>query len=133
MRRCSSPCGPPRSSARLSEQGLDGLGERMVRVFFGAWDGPEQRERVVALLGSAASSPEGARLLREFVTREILGRVVGQVPGPDAELRVELAAAQMIGVAIVRYVVQVEPLASAPVERLVELLAPTAQRYLTGV
>ncbi|HET9655569.1 MAG TPA: TetR family transcriptional regulator [Kineosporiaceae bacterium] len=109
-----------------------GLGERLVRVFFAAWDGPDARERVVALLGSAATSPEGARMLREFVVTEILGRVVGQVRGADPELRLELAAAQMIGMAFVRYVVQVEPLASAPVERLVELLAPALQRYLTG-
>jgi AcrR family transcriptional regulator len=126
------PLRPTQVIGPLVEQGLDGLGERVVRAFFGVWDGPEQRERVVALLRSAASSPEGARLLREFVTREIVGRVVSGVTGPDAELRVELVAAQLIGVAVVRYVVQVEPLASAPVERLVELLGPTVQRYLDG-
>jgi AcrR family transcriptional regulator len=114
------------------EHGLDGLGERIVRAFFLAWDGPQQRERIVTLLGSAATNPQGARMLREFVVREVLGRVLGQVSGPDAELRVELAAAQLIGMAVVRYVVQAEPMASVPVERLVGMLAPVVQRYLDG-
>lgn len=114
------------------EQGTDGIGERMVRVFFSVWDGPEQRERVIALLGSAMTSPQAARMLREFIAREIMVRVAAALGVPDPQLRVELAAAQMIGVAVVRYVVKVEPLASAPVEQLVPLLAPTLQRYLTG-
>jgi AcrR family transcriptional regulator len=114
------------------EPGPDGMGERMVRVFFGAWDGPEQRERIMALLATAATSPEGARMLREFVSQEILQRVAGVLPGPDARLRAELAAAQMIGVAFVRYVIQLDPVASAPVERLVELLAPAVQQHLAG-
>jgi AcrR family transcriptional regulator len=126
------PVRPTQLIGAVVEPGLAGLGERMVRLFFSAWDGPDQRERIVTLLGSAATSSEGARMLREFVMREILGRVVVQVPGPEPELRLELAASQMIGMAVVRYVVQVEPLASAPMERLVELLAPTLQRYLDG-
>jgi len=126
------PVRPGLEIAPIVEAGLDGLGERIVRVFFSAWDGPDQRERIVTLLGSATTSPEGARMLREFVVREILGRVLEQVRGPDAALRVELAASQLIGMAIVRYVVQVEPLASAPVEHLVSMLSPTVQRYLTG-
>jgi len=126
------PVRPTQVIGAAVEPGVEGLGERMIRVFFGAWDGPEQRERVKALLGSAATSAEGARMLSEFVSEEILGRVSAQLTGPDRELRAELAAAQMIGMAFVRYVVRVEPLASAPVEQLVELLAPTVQRYLGG-
>lgn len=126
------PVHPAEVIGAAVEHGVEGLGERVVRVFFGAWDGSDQRERVKALLASAATSLEGARMLREFVGREILGRVAGRLPGPDPELRAELAAAQMIGVGFVRYVVQIEPIASAPLERLVELLAPTLQRYLAG-
>jgi AcrR family transcriptional regulator len=126
------PIHPSKVVQPAVESGPDGAGERMVRVFFAAWDGPEQRERVVALLRSATGSPPAARFLAEFVAREILGRVVAQLQVPDAELRAELAAAQMIGMAFVRYVVRLEPLASAPVAQLVTLLAPTVQRYLTG-
>jgi AcrR family transcriptional regulator len=114
------------------DAGVDGAGERMARVFFAAWDAPEQRERVLGLLGGAMANPEVARLLREFVSREILSRVVLTLEGPDPRLRIELAVAQMIGVAVVRYVLRVEPLASATVEQLVQFLAPNLQRYLNG-
>jgi AcrR family transcriptional regulator len=127
------PIRPGQVIGAAVEPGVEGLGERLVRVFLAAWDGPDQRERIVALLASAATSPEGARMLREFVVREILGRVVEHLPGPDPGLRAELAAAQLIGLGFIRYVVQVEPLASASQDRLIELLAPTLQRYLTGL
>jgi AcrR family transcriptional regulator len=126
------PVRPTTVIGPLVEAGPDGMGERLVRVFFAAWDGPDQRERIMALLASAATSPEGARMLREFVSQEILQRVAGVLPGPDARLRAELAASQMIGVAFVRYLIALEPLASAPVEQLIELLAPVVQRHLVG-
>lgn len=112
--------------------GPDGLGERVVRLFFSAWDGPEQRPRIVALLGGAASNPEVARMLREFLQRELLERITSAMGVSDGGLRATLAAAQMVGMGFVRYVVKVEPLASADIEELVPLLAPTLQRYLVG-
>jgi hypothetical protein len=36
----------------------------------------------------------------------------------------------MFGVVVLRYVLRLEPLASVDIEELVELLAPTIQRYL---
>jgi Tetracyclin repressor-like, C-terminal domain len=41
-------------------------------------------------------------------------------------------AAQVWGVVMLRYVLELEPIASVPVEELVDLLAPTIQRYLGG-
>ena len=47
-------------------------------------------------------------------------------------LRVQAAAAQLVGIVILRYVIRIEPLASAPDEELVALVAPTVQRHLVG-
>lgn len=49
---------------------------------------------------------------------------------PDATFRAELAASHMVGIAIVRYVLKAEPLASAPPEKIVAMVAPALQRYL---
>lgn len=49
---------------------------------------------------------------------------------PDATFRAELAASHMVGIAILRYVLKAEPLASAPPEKIIEMVAPTLQRYL---
>jgi hypothetical protein len=86
----------------------------------------------VALLGASVTSEPGARMLREFLTREIFGPVVARLGGEEPELRASLVASQMMGLVVARYVVRLEPLASAPPDEVVALLAPTLQRYLTG-
>lgn len=111
--------------------GPDGVGERLVRFFFGVWDSPRGRETLLGILRSAATGEQAAAMLRQFVTRAILTRAADLLPVDDPELRVELAVAQMIGVAFMRYVIRLEPLASVDLEDLVPLLAPTLQRYLT--
>jgi hypothetical protein len=66
-------------------------------------------------------------MLREFASSALLGRVAEASGVPL--LRINAAAGQMIGVMILRYVLAVEPIASATEDELVELLAPTLQRY----
>lgn len=109
----------------------EGIGERFVRTFLGVWARPDFREPFLGVLRSAFTSEQGAAMLREFVGSALLARVAGAAGFP-APLRVEAAAAQMVGVVLLRYVVRIEPVASAPEEELVALLAPTVQRYLSG-
>ena len=54
------------------------------------------------------------------------------LPGPDPRLRVELAGAHLVGLAISRFIVKVEPLASVDEETIVARVAPAIQGYLTG-
>ncbi len=107
------------------------LGERLVRMFLGIWADPDIRTPMVGMVRSAFSCEQGAKMLREFVGTALLGRVA-QAIGPVDPLRVQTAAAQMVGVVILRHVVRIEPLASADVEEIVALVAPTVQRYLIG-
>ncbi len=71
-------------------------------------------------------------LLREFVQREVLGRLAAAIDAPEPEMRAALCGSQVVGVIMARYVVRVQPLASADRETLVAALGPTLQRYLTG-
>jgi hypothetical protein len=105
------------------------IGERIVRVFLTVWGDPQLRTRALAILRSAATSEQGATMLREFASSALLGRVA-EVAGVP-RLQINAAAGQMIGVMIMRYVLAVEPMASASEEELVELLAPTLQRYFS--
>ena len=43
-----------------------------------------------------------------------------------------LVASQIIGLILLRYVLEVEPVASMPAEDVIAIYAPTVQRYLTG-
>ncbi|SCF04375.1 transcriptional regulator, TetR family [Micromonospora purpureochromogenes] len=113
--------------------GVDGVGERLVRTFLGVWDSPAGKA-AVALLRSAVNNDWTARLLREFLVTQVLRRVLDHLDIPPAELplRGSLVATQMIGLAMMRYVIRLEPVASADPETLVAALGPTVQRYLTG-
>ncbi len=111
----------------------DETGERFVRMFLGLWDSPAGTA-AVALMRSAMSSEWTTRLIREFIVTQVLRRLIGGlgVDPAEAPLRGNLVASQMAGLAMTRYILKLEPLASAPVETVVAAVAPTVQRYLTG-
>jgi Tetracyclin repressor-like, C-terminal domain len=71
-------------------------------------------------------------MLSGFLREALLGRVATQLGVPDARLRASLVGSQLVGVAVLRYVLEVEPLASADVEWVVAAVTPTVHRYLTG-
>src|SRR6187455_2304497 len=106
------------------------VGERLARTFFDIWDSPQGRERLVALVRSAVSNDDAARMLREFLAREVFGRVAVSLGVPQPDLRAGMAAAQLIGLAMMRYVMGFEPLVRASTDEIVALVAPTLQRYL---
>jgi hypothetical protein len=85
------------------------------------------------MLRSAATHDESAALLRGFIEREVLGRIAQAIDAENPELRAALTGSQLVGLAMARYVVRIEPIASADPETLVAAIAPTLQRYLTGV
>jgi len=70
--------------------------------------------------------------MREFVGRMIVGRIVGSVAPDRLELRGALAGSPMVGLAMIRYVLRLEPLASATPDEVVAAIGPNVQRYLTG-
>lgn len=112
--------------------GLDGVGERVVRFFVSVWDEPVSRGPFLALVRSVASHEESAAIFREFITERVLVRIAGELDRPEAELRASLVASQLVGLAMVRYIIRIEPLASADADQVVAAVAPTVQRYLTG-
>jgi AcrR family transcriptional regulator len=126
------PVSPSRVAEEVLAGGVDGLGERLARRFLEVWDDPETGPPLVGLIRSATSHEPSAQQIREFVGREILGRIAATLDRPDAALRANLCGAQLMGTALLRYVLRAEPLASAEPAEVVGWLAPTLQRYLTG-
>ena len=124
------PVDPAVFVPRLLEPGLDGLGDRLVRFFVQTWDSPAGSP-MLALIRSVVGSERAAVNLREFVSREVLARLAGAIRLDQPELRATLAASQLIGLAMLRYVVKVEPLASAGEDDIAAWLGPAVQRYLT--
>ena len=114
----------------LLAEGMDGLGERVVRTFLGIWDATPGQGPMLALLRSAVSDERAAQSLRDFVTRVVIGPLAHAAGSDGAELRASLAASQMVGLAMARYVVRVEPLASASADELAPMIGTTLDRYL---
>jgi AcrR family transcriptional regulator len=121
---------PEQSLSGVVEPGVDGLGERLVRMFFGVWDSEATQGPMLAVIRSAVTHQEAADVLRDFVSTRLLGRVVTAIRLPDPDVRAKLAGSQLIGMAFMRYVLKMEPLASANVDTLAAWLGPTLQRYL---
>lgn len=126
------PVTPAQIQALVVPGAPEGLGERIVGRFLAIWDasggGP-----LAALIQSVAGHEEAARMLREFITNVLVGPIVGAVAPDRPELRVSLVGSQLVGLGMVRYVLRLEPLASATPADVVAAVAPTLQRYLTGV
>ncbi len=124
------PVDPAEFIPRLVAPGLEGLGERLVRFFVETWDSPAGSP-FLGLIRSVVGNEDAADQLREFVTREVLGRLAHALQLDQPQLRAALVASQLVGLAMLRYVVRVEPLASARADDVVAWLGPTLQRYLT--
>jgi AcrR family transcriptional regulator len=106
------------------------VGERVARFVLALWEQPTVRDRLLAVLRTAAASEEVAGLMRGFMVTEVVSRLAVGLDVPQPELRVELVMSQILGLAMARYVIAVEPLASAPAEELLPLLARAVQGYL---
>jgi AcrR family transcriptional regulator len=117
---------------RAVDAGGDEIGVTIVRTFLEAWEPPETRVRLQAMLRSALTNDAAMGMIRDLLIREVFGPITEMLGVPDARLRSTLVGSQFIGLAIMRFVAGLEPLASATIDELVAAVGPTVQRYLTG-
>ncbi len=123
------PLNPADLISRLRDGGPRAqLGERIVRLFAGTWRDPATGQPLQALLRAAASTEQGATMMRQFVEDVMLPRVATELG--VSRVRAAGAFSQLIGFAMAATILRVEPLASANEDELVALLAPSVQRYL---
>ncbi len=117
---------------RAFAEGNDRAGSRLVDMFLDLWEDDATGPAIRTMFRSATSHEDSRRALAEFASTEILGEYAAHLAGPDARRRASLAASQLLGVAMLRYLLRVEPAASMTRAQLVADLGPTVQRYLTG-
>lgn len=124
------PFDPAESLPHVLAGDPEEIGERLVRFFLSVWNDPASRDPFLATVRSAATHEHAAATLREFVSSALVSRVADAAG--RSKLQVEAAAAQLMGLALLRYIVRVEPLASADEDTVVAMVAPTIQRYLAN-
>lgn len=124
------PADPQQIVGILNAGDRSTLGVTLVRLFFRIWESSDASP-FIALVRSAMTHDDAARMLRDLVTEEIIGPVAGALDLDNSRLRANLVGAHMVGLVIMRYIIRLEPLASADSEELVEAVGPTVQRYFT--
>ncbi|GAA3389872.1 TetR/AcrR family transcriptional regulator [Cryptosporangium minutisporangium] len=115
----------------LLEPGLDGLGERLVRMLLSIWDGMGEQNPFAALLRSAMTHERAAAMFREFATSAIFSTVVKAIDADRPELRTGMVASQIAGLVMTRYLLKLPAMVEATPDELVAGIGPTLQRYLT--
>jgi AcrR family transcriptional regulator len=123
---------PPEFSAalaRVADGPREDVGRRLAELVVGALENDVTRPVVLGRIRSASSHPQAAALVRETVAGD-LSRLTEAISDDRPETRAVFVGAQLVGLALARYVVLVEPLASLPPAEVVALIAPVFQHYL---
>lgn len=71
-------------------------------------------------------------MLRDFVFSRAFEEAPTRRQDEQADLRFTLVASQLVGMAVARYIMHMEPLASLLDDEAMRLYGPTVHRYLTG-
>ena len=126
------PIDPMTVLGPLREVPVEELGYRLPSMLLPLWDS-EIGAGLVATLRSVVAGSE-VNLFRTFIQDVIAGEVGTRVDDPPGSgiIRIQYVASQLIGVVMARYILQLEPFASLPADRIARTIAPNLQRYLTG-
>jgi AcrR family transcriptional regulator len=126
------PFDPEVEMPKLIVDGRRHVGRHLVELFVSTWDDQGGRNPILTLLRAATTEPRAAELLAGFLSVKLFAPLMQQLRSDRPELRSDLVASQLVGVGMARYVLGLEPLASAKAEEVVAWIGPTVQRYLTA-
>lgn len=126
------PFDPEIEMPRLLADGKRHAGRHLAELFVRNWDQEGTRNPVLTVLRASIVEPQAAEMMGQFLRRRLFAPLLEALGSDQPDLRGNLAASQLIGIGLVRYVQRVEPLASAKPEDVVACVGPTLQRYLTG-
>lgn len=111
---------------------VEELGRTLPALILPVWDS-EIGAGLVATLRSALTG-DGIDIFRSFLRDVVVPELAAKVDHPPGTgiIRAEFAATQILGVAVARHILKLEPMASLPTEKIVDIIAPNLQRYFTG-
>lgn len=127
------PIDPMAIIGPLREVPVDQIGRVLPSLLLPLWDS-ESGKGFIATLRSMLAGGSEVSLFRSFLQDVITAEVGSRVDDPpgSGRIRVQYVASQLIGVVMARYILELEPFRSLPVEQIVDTVAPNLQRYLTG-
>ena len=123
------PVNPIEKIAGVVAGGPDGMAERLVRTFLTAWD--PHREVFSTLVRTTLGGGDTEAPMLQLARSVLIAKLLEVLEGDDRELRATLIASHIIGMATLRYVAELEPLADAPIEDVVAAYAPSMQLLIS--
>jgi AcrR family transcriptional regulator len=117
---------------KLPETAGENLAEELLRAFLGLWEERETAEAMVALYRTAVAANSTTNLLHDAGMAPLIERIAKLIGGRDAKARATMVCSQLIGVALLRYVLRLEPLASMSLPRFIRYSAPAVRATLSG-
>lgn len=126
------PIDPMQVIGPLQQVPIEEIGRTLPSLLLPLWDS-EMGKGFIATLRSILAGNDSS-LVRSFL-QEVIAREVGsRVDNPPGSgpVRVQFVASQLVGVVMARYILELEPFKSLPVEQIAETVAPNLQHYLTG-
>jgi AcrR family transcriptional regulator len=126
------PIDPMEVLRPLRDTPVEKLGYTLLSVLLPLWDS-ERGKGFIATIRSLLAGSE-VSLLRSFLQEIIAVEVGTRVDNPPGTglIRVQFVASQLVGVVVARYIIELDPFKSLPVEQIAETIGPNLQRYLTG-
>jgi len=126
------PIDPMQVIGPMRETPVDELGLKLPSLLLPLWDS-EMGSGLIATLRSLLAGNE-VSLVRSFLQEVVAVEVGTRVDDPpgSGRIRVQFVASQLVGVVMARYILELEPFKSLPVQQVAEIIAPNLQHYLTG-
>jgi len=104
-----------------------------IRHFLDRWEGDPTDDALLVLLRSAVTNDQAAARMRDIFARQVAPAVAAALPpGPDAPARAALLSAQLLGLALTRYLLRLPPAQALTPDRIEELYAPALAAVLTS-
>jgi hypothetical protein len=111
-------------------QSPEDFAERVVRRFLHVCENPRTRDAMLRFVRGSLSGGWTSRFFYRNLNRMVLRPLAGPAGLHASTLRLQLVTAQLAGLAMMRYVVKLEPLASMSVDELVVVFAPSVRGAL---
>ena len=123
------PVNPIEKIASVIEDGPEGMAERLLRTFLSSWD--PHRDVFSSMYRTTLGTGDSQAPMLQLARNILITSLLKVLEGDDRDLRASLIASQLIGMATMRYVVQLPALVDAPIDEVVRVYAPGMQTLIT--
>jgi hypothetical protein len=120
------------AAAELGETAETDFSVRLLRNFLGLCENPRTRQHMLRMVRASVGSARAGQAFYRVLNRSVVNPAAKATGLHASALRVELVCGQLVGLAMMRYVLQVEPVASTPAEEIVRQFAPAIRATLQG-